>query len=208
MSFNKLKYDTCSYKQVLEESTGPGEYQLASPHVSCEPCFNKDPRFRLQKNGVSLNTRMNMIDTDSELMNITRSQSNCSEKKFNPKFNNAGNIENPSDMLHLTECQNLTTEDTRLSNPPCTLRGTGWNRWEWLCQDPQERVLIPFDYEIDTRNNVRDNHRPCIPEPLDPSESLPSPTNEPIMNNIEKVKGVPTGPPSVQWRSIEEIRNY
>ena len=208
MSFNRLNYDTCSYKQVLEESVGPGEYQLASPHVSCEPCFNKDPRYRLQKNGVSLNTRMNMIDTDSELMNLTRTQSNCSEKKFNPKFNSAGNIQNPSDMLHLTECQNLTTEDTRLSNPPCTLRGTGWNRWEWLCQDPQERVLVPFDYEIDTRNNVRDNHRPCIPEPLDPIESLPSPTNEPIMNNIEKVKGVPTGPPSVQWRSIEEIRNY
>ena len=28
MSFNKLKYDTCSYKQV-EESIGPGEYQLS-----------------------------------------------------------------------------------------------------------------------------------------------------------------------------------
>ena len=24
------------------------------------------------------------------------------------------------------------SEDTRLSNPPCNLRGTGWNRWEWL----------------------------------------------------------------------------
>ncbi len=60
-------------------------------------------------------------------------------------------------MLHLTECKNLTTEDTRLSNPPSTLRGTGWNRWKWLCQDPQERVLVPFDYEVDTRNTTRDN---------------------------------------------------
>ena len=60
MSFNRLNYDTCSYKQVLEESIGPGEYQLATPHTSCEPCFNKDPRFRLQQNGVSLNTRMNI----------------------------------------------------------------------------------------------------------------------------------------------------
>ena len=30
MSFNRLNYDTCSYKQVLEESIGPGEYQLAT----------------------------------------------------------------------------------------------------------------------------------------------------------------------------------
>lgn len=208
MSFNRLNYDTCSYKQVLEESIGPGEYQLATPHVSCEPCFNKDPRFRLQQNGVSLNTRMNMIDTDSELLNITRDASSCSKKKFNPEFNNAGNIQNPSDMLHLTECEHLTTEDTRLSNPPNTLRGTGWNRWEWLCQDPQERVLVPFDYEISTRNNCRDNHRPLIPTPKDPSDSLPTPSDEPIRNEIARVKGVPTGPPSVQWRSLDEIRKY
>ena len=208
MSFNRLNYDTCSYKQVLEESIGPGEYQLGTPNVSCEPCFNKDPRYRLQQNGVSVNTRMNMIDTDSELLNITRDGSNCSAKKFNPKFNEAGNIENPSDMLHLTECKDLTTEDTRLSNPPCTLRGTGWNRWEWLCQNPQDKVLIPFDYEINTQNNVRDNHRPHLPNPLDQTECLPKPTNEPIVNNITKVRGVPTGPPSVQWQSAENIKNY
>ena len=49
-----------------------------------------------------------------------------SGKKFNPEFNNSGNIQNPSDMLHLTECKDLTTEDVRLSNPPATLRGTGF----------------------------------------------------------------------------------
>ena len=27
MSFNNLRYDTCSYKPVLSESIGPGEYQ-------------------------------------------------------------------------------------------------------------------------------------------------------------------------------------
>ena len=27
MSFNKLNYDTCSYKQALSESVGPCEYQ-------------------------------------------------------------------------------------------------------------------------------------------------------------------------------------
>ena len=43
MSFNRLNYDTCSYKQVLAESIGPGEYQLGKPDVSCKPCFNKDP---------------------------------------------------------------------------------------------------------------------------------------------------------------------
>ena len=42
MSFNRLNYDTCSYKQVLAESIAR-EYQLGKPDVSCKPCFNKDP---------------------------------------------------------------------------------------------------------------------------------------------------------------------
>ena len=113
-------------------------------------------------------------------------------------------------MLHLTECENLTTEDTRLSNPPNTLRGMDEDRREWLCQDPQERVLVPFDYESGIRNNCRDNHRPLIPTPKDPSDSLPTPSDEPIETRIARVKGVPTGPPSVQEvvRRNQKILNY
>ena len=94
MSFNRLNYDTCSYKQVLAESIGPGEYQLGQPFVSCKPCFNKDPRYRLQRNGASLQSKMSMVDTDSELMNLTRDASNCSAKKHNPTFTQNGEIKN------------------------------------------------------------------------------------------------------------------
>ena len=209
MSFNRLNYDTCSYKQVLGESIGPGEYQLGKPDVSCKPCFNKDPRYRLQRNGASLQSSMSMVDTDSELLNITRDASNCSAKKFNPTFTQNGEIKNQnSELLNLVECPDLTSEDTRLSNPPCTLRGTGWNRWEWLCQDPQERVLPEFDYLVDTRNVVRDNHRPHIPTPVDQTLAHPMPTNEPIMNNIMRVPSVPTNPPSVHWQDADVVKRY
>ncbi len=53
----------------------------------------------------------------------------------------------------------------------------------------------------DTRNVTRDNRDPLIPTPKDPSDSLPTPTDEPIRNEIARVQGVPTGPPSVRWRS-------
>ena len=59
-----------------------------------------------------------------------------------------------------------TAEEIRTSNPPCNLRGTGWNRWEWLCMDPQERVLMPFDNMVSNRIIVKDNHRPCVPNPI------------------------------------------
>ena len=112
MSFNRLNYDTCSYKQVLAESIGPGEYKLGQPFVSCKPCFNKDPRYRLQRNGVSLQSKMSMVDTDSELLNLTRDASNCSAKKYNPTFTQNGEIENQnSELLDLVECADLTSEE-------------------------------------------------------------------------------------------------
>ena len=48
-----------------------------------------------------------------------------------------------SDLKHFQDCH-LNSEPTKLSNPPCNLRGTGWNRWEWLCQNPQDKVEIPL----------------------------------------------------------------
>ena len=76
------------------------------------------------------------------------------------------------ELTHYRDCL-MTSEETRTTNPACNLRGTGWNRWEWLCLDPQERVEIPFDHNINNRILVKDNHRPCIPKPLDQTLSMP-----------------------------------
>jgi hypothetical protein len=50
-------------------------------------------------------------------------------------------------------------------DPPCTARGSGWNRWEWLCQNPQEGIMLPFDNLVTTRLAAKDSYRPCIPTP-------------------------------------------
>ena len=208
MSFNRLDYDTCAYKHVLSESVGPGEYQLGTPPISCEPCFPKDPAYRLQREGASVDARSKMIDVDSELMNITRLSSKCPNKKYLPSENQNGEICEGVRLHHYKECDMPTSEETRTSNPACNLRGTGWNRWEWLCLDPQERVLIPFDTNISNRIIVKDNHRPCLPNPISVEESLPRPVDKPLVSDIVPTCGVPTEPPSVQWRSSRQINNY
>ena len=208
MSFNRLNYDTCSYKHVLRESIGPGEYQLGTPAISCDPCFPKDPAYRLQRSGVSVSSKEPLIDIDSELMNITRTSSNCPSKKFLPNESQNGTMCEGTPNVNYKECDMPTAEETRISNPACNLRGTGWNRWEWLCQDPQERVLIPFDYNINNRLVVKDNHRPCIPKPIDVGPSLPPATEAPSCPQIVKTCGAPTEPTSVQWRSSGDVRNY
>jgi hypothetical protein len=94
----------------------------------------------------------------------------------------------------------LWSEDTRLSNPACTLRGTGWNRWEWLPKDPQERCIEEFDYQIDSKIVSKDNHRPCLPMPIDQFNVYPVPNNVPICETIQPVCHAPTLPPSVSWQ--------
>jgi hypothetical protein len=49
----------------------------------------------------------------------------------------------------------------------------GFNRWEWLCKDPQSSALRPFQANINYRLIVKDNHRPCISKPMDVSALPP-----------------------------------
>ena len=206
MSFNRLNYDTCAYKHVLAESVGPGEYQINTPPISCEPCFPKDPAYRLQRQGAAVVKNNRMIDVDSELMGITRLSTKCPSKKFLPKQNKNGEICEDQAINNFKDCDMPTSEDTRNSNPSCNLRGTGWNRWEWLCLDPQERVLIPFDYNISNRIIVKDNHRPCIPKPIDVNPSLPKSRNVNLYTPITSVSGATTDPVSVQWRNSHLVQ--
>lgn len=204
MSFNRLNYDTCSYQHTLAESVGPGEYMLTEPPNVKEPCFAESPQIRLQRQGVSVAQNMPLIDVDSELMNLTRAASNCPSRKYVPNGNQCNEShklqEAKNNLTHGNDCF-FQVEDTRLSNPACNLRGTGWNRWEWLCLDPQDRVLMPFDHNINNRLVAKDNHRPCIPKPIDVSLSLPPQSAGPKSNNTVPTCGVPTGPPSIQWQN-------
>tara|TARA_B110000285_G_C14961246_1_gene531801 strand:+ start:377 stop:1003 length:627 start_codon:yes stop_codon:yes gene_type:complete len=208
MSFNNLKYDTCSYKQVLSESIGACEYQLGTPFISCEDCFSNDPQLILQKNGVSVAKNVPQIDIDSDLMNITRKLTSCSSKEFIPKFNAKGEIDNTIETKHFGNCNIPTRENTRLSNPASTLRGTGWNRWEWLCENPQKRSIVPFDLNINDRLVVKDNHRPLVPKPIDQSVFLPPQNNEPIKVNISQAPAVPLGPVMVNFNGSADIREF
>ena len=59
---------------------------------------------------------------------------------------------------------------------------------------------MPFDYNINNRLVVKDNHRPCIPKPIDVRLSLPPDASDPVCNPTIEVCSVPTGPPSVHWQ--------
>ena len=192
MSFTKTVYDIDAYKLALSQSVGPGVYKLGKPQTMCEPCYPYAPTVRLDRVGDSVLKNANLVDVDSELIGITRKYSREPSKKYIPQcvdsVCNSGEVcgqgvvdscglghgRRPGDenLLHFKDCFQ-PAEQSRMTNPSCNLRGHGWNRWEWLCHDPQEMVDRPFQWNVSNRILVKDNHRPCIPKPLDQTPVLP-----------------------------------
>ena len=228
MSFTNLSYDKGAYTTLLNQSVGPGVYRLGEPPISCGgQCYPYPPTVRLQRQGDSISKNNLLVDVDSELMGITRKLSEDPNKQYQPncvdtvcssgeacgqgvvgqcKGLKPGERAGDQNLRHWQDCY-IPAEDTRLSNPSCNLRGTGWNRFEWLCQNPQDRVEIPFDWNISNRIVVKDNHRPCIPNPVDPSPALPKGGELPC-EPTQLTCAAFTQPNSVHWQSSQNIKKY
>ena len=178
----RLNYDSCSYKEKLRRTVGPGLYQLDVPSNDCKDCHRDipaDPSLRYQNYGHNTCSMKNAIDDSNELLRLNYKNTKCNDEEYMPgKYNKTGcDIKGE---VEARQCM-IPREDTRLSNPPCTLKETGINRWEWICYDPQERALEEFDrIPVNYRMVAKDNHIPCIEKPQDQSIFFP---NSKINNN-------------------------
>jgi hypothetical protein len=178
MSFNRLHYDTCESKQAIEQSVGPGTYMLDTPYNDgCSPCYESNPKIRIQQRGIRQEVQGNpeLVDIESNLFRLTQPESRCPSLKYNPQ-----NLDEPNIPEYGSRTRRCTfpTEEPRLQNPPATLRSTGWDRWDFLDRNPQDRVEIPFPWNTNYRLVAKDNHRAAIPRPLDQRPALPTPQDE------------------------------
>lgn len=175
----RLNYDSCSYSEKLKRTIGPGLYALNTPYndcTQCGPALPDDPYMRYQAYGPATCTMKTAVDDSSELLGLNYKKSKCNADEYVPgKYTPAGGC---AVGIAGRECF-APREDTRLSNPPCTLRGTGINRFEWLCHDPQERAIEEFDrVPVNYRMVAKDNHVPIIDTPQDQSVFFPSKSGE------------------------------
>jgi hypothetical protein len=171
MNFNRLNYDTCTYKYDLKQSLDVGNYVLDVPQINCNACFPIDPLSGTLGYAPSVVPHEKLVDIDSELIGIRRKSSKCPTNNYIPDLSKTD--ENRYNLTPIADCRSITHEGTRLSNPPCTLRGQGWNRWEPLIENPQDRAEVPFRFNVNNRILVKDNHRPLIHTPINPAPVLP-----------------------------------
>ena len=164
MTSTRNMYDLNNYKRDLQASVGQGNYTL-EPNKQCDSCFSPN----IPNSNFGNTVCPNLIDVDSEVMGLNVNNTKCPEKFYLPSDQAFCDFKDEED------CPVFTGESTRLSNPPCTLRGTGWNRWEWLCQNPQDKAIMPNErfFRVDTKLMSKDNHRPCVPNLLEQGLSCP-----------------------------------
>ena len=161
MSFNRLRNDACEININNKESAGPGSYQMSTP-ILCDSTYQDNPQIINQKGGVSMNANTEWrfydgpVDVETDLLNINRPATNCPDGKYM-------NEKRP-ELINMPD-SHFPVENTRLSNPPSTLRGTGWNRFETLCLDPQANIFFPGNRNILTHTVFKDNYRRCMRTP-------------------------------------------
>jgi hypothetical protein len=157
------------------------------------------------------------IDVESDLLNLNRMASRCPTQMYKPKcdpnacpdqgepcgngtvetctdsknpLRNPWNRPGDNNLVNFPRCY-FPTEDTRLSNPSANLRGTGWNRFNPICKNPQEQITFPGEYMIDSRLVFKDNHRPSVVKPMvndmNPNETMqPCPKVNSVCGNFTK----------------------
>lgn len=142
-------------ESLNKESLGPGLYMLDISKKLNKICYPWAPTVRLQKMGDSINKNMSLIDTESELYNITRINSNNPCKKYIPDENKKIDYQDlPDGFFH--------EENTYLTNPPFELKGQTKNRFYNLFHDPQKTAIEPFNRNgVDTYSLILDDYKPC-----------------------------------------------
>lgn len=197
-SWQRLAYDPITYETDLRQSTRPLLYRIDPIYANpCGQLCRPGDIGYISRIGTSIDKRHSLVDTDSELKLLNYRASKSPQHQYHPTTlggnscktgypgPEAGGIQfevldqdkcrNPSDKWHFPECGKLRTEYTRVSHPTCDLKGTGVNRFQPICLDPQHpsRWEHPSEIGVNYRMVVKDNHRPCIPKPIDQTLALP-----------------------------------
>lgn len=140
-TFSRKMYDTESEDKSIDMSTATlGHIIDPVRNNRCYPQFIETPGF-IGSIGVSTSCKDPQIDIETNLQH---------SRKYRY-----------DDICHLPTID-FMTDYTRFSNPICTARGVGINRFQPLCSNPQdENRWLQEGIGINSRNMIKDNYKKC-----------------------------------------------
>jgi hypothetical protein len=154
--------------------------------MDCDKFVPNDPHIRFQAYGQNACSMKKAIDDNTELSGRNYKNSKCNADAYLPnKYISTGC--SPQTINDVRKCS-IPTESCRLSNPPCSLKEVGINRFDPLCWNPQSKALESFDrIGINYRMVAKDNHIPLIETPDNQEDKfMPKQTNNEYSNDLNK----------------------
>jgi hypothetical protein len=193
-SWTRPRMDTHHMMDDMRITSYSLRYQLNPPEANCPSMFPVEPTTRIQRNnGDAWVKGQWRTDVETDLKGINRfgNRVRCDEVLYNPETNrmNQTPLETPQDG-------SFPLTFNRLTNAPCTLRATGWNRWQPLFHDPQASFEQPFDWFIPSRDLDKER---CSSFPKSPTSS-PVPPYNPMAD--QKKYGPATAPGSTPGKAM------
>jgi len=153
MAFTRFKYDDCRTKKSLQQSTDPGRWVLNVPGNGDSPYYMEDPHIIPQKWGANLRT--NTINLESDLLGVNRNLNrDCLGKDEYQRYN----VSNQA--IQYPSCNQLTTEQSRATNPAWWYRDLEQNDWQYPPLNPQANTCLPFQNNLSTRILEKDYFTP------------------------------------------------
>jgi len=154
-SLTRGKFDDFHQIDDMRITSYALRYYINPPDANCPTSFPVDATVRLQHSGNSWTSGQWKTDVESDLKGINRFGNRI---KCNTLYNPDTNKMNQTPYESAPD-ESFPTVFNRLSNPPCTLRATGWNRWEPLAHQPQLNYETPFDFFIPSRDIDKEKKR-------------------------------------------------
>jgi len=170
MAFTRFHDDEARIMKELQQSTGPGRWILNVPGNGDKPSYMADPQIRIQTWGGNLMT--NSVNLESELLGLTR--------RINHDCLGENLYTSPKNQVETQKIEyptnnNLTTGQSRVTNPAWMYRDLEQVDWYTLPLNPQENTCTPFQSNLSTRilekdyfvqKIVCDNNSHLFPLPL------------------------------------------
>jgi len=157
----RYKHDVGKMVENNEISTGPGRWALGVPNAYGNAVYVPNVTTINQKWGASHIMSSTKTDVESDLTNRGRPTVRTTCGQYQPEEG----LLLAQQLTPMPE-SNFPQTSSHLVDPPCTLRGTGINRWQWLCENPQENVMVPFEYLADSRHASKDAIYDQIRQPI------------------------------------------
>ena len=153
MAFTRFKYDEGRTKKELQQSTDSGRWVLNVPGNGDTPCYMEDPHIIPQKWGANLRT--NTINLESDLLGVNRNLGrDCLGK------NEYHNYDVPSQAIKYPSCNQLTTDQSRATNPAWWYRNLEHSSRNYPQLNPQANTCLPFQNNLSTRILEKDYYTP------------------------------------------------